>query len=405
MLNGTTDRGTLSLQSSPVKVSPSGVKATSSPVKASPSPVRASPSPVRAPTSPLKSSLSPGGRQRSPRKCQFAAPAEDSRDKCGTSWLCRRGAGVDGGDTTVESPGPSTPIPQSCEETAPPPKNCFRLVMLGSARVGKTSLVARFLGTKFEDCYTPTIEDFHRKLYRIRGEVYQLDLLDTSGNHPFPAMRRLSFLTGDLFVLVFAMDCRESFEEVIRLREQILETKASASSGSSRGRRQAPRVPMAIAGNKCDKELKSVQAEEATAYCATQDSACVFMETSAKKNFRVEDLFYELFVVANLPLEMAPNHHKRVSAAFGSPCTLPPTSSQSSRSKKCTLSIKRRLSDACGVVAPNVRRPSIRTDLMIMRTKTCAKGEGDNVGGSPKLNLNRLVRSNAQNDKRSCTIQ
>lgn len=66
----------------------------------------------------------------------------------------------------------------------------------------------------------------------------------------------VTLLTGDLFVLVFGMDCRESFEEVIRLREQILETKASASSGSCRGRRQAPRVPMAIAGNKCDKDLK-----------------------------------------------------------------------------------------------------------------------------------------------------
>ncbi|KAG6458729.1 GTP-binding protein Rhes [Manduca sexta] len=390
MLNGTADRGGVSLQSSPVKVSTS--------------PVRASPSPVRAPPSPLKSSLS-SGRQSSPRRCQFAAPVEDARDKCGTSWLCRRGAGVGEESEPERSPGPSAPLPQGCEDSAPPAKNCYRLVMLGSARVGKTSLVARFLGTKFEDCYTPTIEDFHRKLYRIRGEVYQLDLLDTSGNHPFPAMRRLSFLTGDLFVLVFAMDSRESFEEVIRLREQILETKASATSGSSRGRRQMPRVPMAIAGNKCDRELKTVQPEEATAYCTTQDSACVFVETSAKKNYRVDDLFYELFVVANLPLEMAPNHHKRVSTAFGSPCTLPPTSSQSNRSKKCTLSIKRRLSDACGVVAPNVRRPSIRTDLMIMRTKTCAKGDGDSASGSPKINLNRLVRPSGQNEKRSCVIQ
>lgn len=100
------------------------------------------------------------------------------------------------------------------------PKNCNRLVLLGwvwsphirmishptlyfsSARVGKTSLVTRFLGGQFEDCYTPTIEDFHRKLYRIRGEVYQLDILDTSGNHPFPAMRRLSFLTGELISFI-----------------------------------------------------------------------------------------------------------------------------------------------------------------------------------------------------------
>ncbi|KAJ8713323.1 hypothetical protein PYW07_013693 [Mythimna separata] len=389
MLNGTTERGGLSLQSSPVKVSTSPVRATSSP--------------VRAPPSPLKSSLASG--RRSPRRCQFAAPVEDARDKCGASWLCRRGAGIGEESDPERSPGPSAPVLQACDESVPPPKNCYRLVMLGSARVGKTSLVSRFLGTKFEDSYTPTIEDFHRKLYRIRGEVYQLDLLDTSGNHPFPAMRRLSFLTGDIFVLVFAMDSRESFEEVIRLREQILETKASASSSGSRGRRQVPRVPMAIAGNKCDRDLKTVQPEEAVAYCNTQDSSCVFVETSAKKNFHVDDLFYELFVVANLPLEMAPNHHKRVSTAFGSPCTLPPTSSQSSRSKKCTLSIKRRLSDACGVVAPNVRRPSIRTDLMIMRTKTCAKGDTESTSGSPKITLNRLVRSSGQSEKRSCIIQ
>ncbi|XP_044735880.1 GTP-binding protein Rhes [Chrysoperla carnea] len=276
----------------------------------------------------------------------------------------------------------------SCDDIVPPPKNCYRLVMLGSARVGKTCLVSRFLGGKFEESYTPTIEDFHRKLYRIRGEVYQLDLLDTSGNHPFPAMRRLSFLTGDMFVIVFSMDCRESWEEAIHLREQILETKlsATASTGSSgwgvsgltgaARKRTVPRVPMVLAGNKCDSDIRTVTADEASAYCATQDNYCVFVECSAKKNLHIDDVFYELFLVANLPLEMAPNHHKRISVGFGAPCPLPP-SVPTHPSKKYTLSIKRRLSDACGVVAPNVRRPSIRTDLMIMRTKTCSLGDAD----------------------------
>lgn len=78
-----------------------------------------------------------------------------------------------------------------------PAKNCYRMVVLGSSKVGKTAIVSRFLSGRFDDQYTPTIEDFHRKLYSIRGEVYQLDILDTSGNHPFPAMRRLSILTGE----------------------------------------------------------------------------------------------------------------------------------------------------------------------------------------------------------------
>ncbi|XP_050718066.1 ras-related protein RabZ-like [Eriocheir sinensis] len=156
---------------------------------------------------------------------------------------------------------PPTSLPLGNKRAMKPPaKNCFRLVVLGASRVGKTSIVSRFLNNKFEDSYTPTIEDFHRKLYRIRGDVYQLDILDTSGNHPFPAMRRLSFLTGDLFVLVFSWDSRESWDEILRLREQILETKQCASASLSGSRRRlrggTNRVPMVIAGNKKDKEQR-----------------------------------------------------------------------------------------------------------------------------------------------------
>ena len=78
-----------------------------------------------------------------------------------------------------------------------PAKNCHRMVVLGSSKAGKTSIVSRFLNGHFNEQYIPTIDEFHRKLYRIRGEVYQLDVLDTSGNLPYPAMRRLSILTGE----------------------------------------------------------------------------------------------------------------------------------------------------------------------------------------------------------------
>lgn len=132
------------------------------------------------------------------------------------------------------------------------------------------------------------------------------------------------------------------------------------------------------------------------AFCNSQGSSCVFVECSAKKNSHVDDMFAELFNVAGLPLEMAPNHHKRVSTAFGSPCALPPQNSSNKSNRKCTLSIKRRLSDACvGVVAPNVRRPSIRTDLMIMRTKTCSLSDTDRPG----VGLSRLGRTGG------CSIQ
>lgn len=128
-------------------------------------------------------------------------------------------------------------------------------------------------------------------------------------------------------------------------------------------------APYKILAAPCLWLCRTVTTDEAKSFAASQDECCAFVETSAKRNHHIDDLFYELFVAAGLPLEMAPNHHKRVNAQFGSPYTLPP-SGPAPKAKKCTISIKRRLSDACGVVAPNVRRPSIRTDLMIMRTKT-----------------------------------
>ncbi|KAJ8924642.1 hypothetical protein NQ315_000793 [Exocentrus adspersus] len=78
----------------------------------------------------------------------------------------------------------------------------------------------------------------------------------------FNATKKTSFdflNVGDLFVIVFSMDSRETFEEAIRLREQIIETKVNAGASSSGGltrKKTLPRVPMILAGNKCDKEMK-----------------------------------------------------------------------------------------------------------------------------------------------------
>lgn len=96
-----------------------------------------------------------------------------------------------------------------------PAKNCYRMVILGSTKVGKTAIVSRFLNGRFDEQYTPTIEDFHRKLYSIKGDVYQLDILDTSGNHPFPAMRRLSILTGTYLHMCLSVVTR-SYRELER---------------------------------------------------------------------------------------------------------------------------------------------------------------------------------------------
>lgn len=64
--------------------------------------------------------------------------------------------------------------------------------------------------------------------------------------------------------------------------------------------------------------------EEANDYCKNQD-CCAFVEVSAKRNYHIDELFYQLFLVAGLPLEMAPNHHRKVPYSSSVATVLPPS--------------------------------------------------------------------------------
>ncbi|KAL2101323.1 hypothetical protein ACEWY4_003084 [Coilia grayii] len=242
-----------------------------------------------------------------------------------------------------------------------PAKNCYRMVILGSTKVGKTAIISRFLNERFDDQYTPTIEDFHRKFYSIRGDVYQLDILDTSGNHPFPAMRRLSILTGDVFILVFSLDNRDSFQEVQRLKRQILETKSCLKNKT----KENIDVPLVICGNKCDRDFYREVKDDEIEELVGGDEHCAYFEISAKRNSNVDQMFSKLFTMAKLPSEMSPDRHRKVSVQY---CDV--LHRKSFRNKKC------KDGDAYGIVAPFARRPSVQSDLMYIREKATGGGQG-----------------------------
>ena len=50
----------------------------------------------------------------------------------------------------------------------------YRLVVLGAGRVGKSSIVSRFLHGKFTDAYKPTVEDLHCRTLHADGAVIQV---------------------------------------------------------------------------------------------------------------------------------------------------------------------------------------------------------------------------------------
>jgi small GTP-binding protein len=103
-------------------------------------------------------------------------------------------------------------------------KEKHRVVVMGSAFVGKTQIISQFLYDKFTNRYRATIEELHRGEYELAdGSSLTLDILDTSGAFAFPAMRDLSISTSNAFILVFSIDNQESWNEVERLREKVSE--------------------------------------------------------------------------------------------------------------------------------------------------------------------------------------
>lgn len=56
-----------------------------------------------------------------------------------------------------------------------------KIVVMGAARTGKTSLITQFLYSRFSPKYKRTVEEMHQGAFSISGVNLTLDILDTSG--------------------------------------------------------------------------------------------------------------------------------------------------------------------------------------------------------------------------------
>ncbi|ETO19833.1 hypothetical protein RFI_17396 [Reticulomyxa filosa] len=101
----------------------------------------------------------------------------------------------------------------------------YKIVVLGSANVGKSALTVRMASGNFVDDYDPTIEDTYRKLISVDNTPVTVDLLDTAGVDEFSAMREQWMRDGKGFLLVYSITSKTSFEEMQTLYEKLCRAK------------------------------------------------------------------------------------------------------------------------------------------------------------------------------------
>lgn len=166
-------------------------------------------------------------------------------------------------------------------------------------------------------------------------------------------MRFDYFVSGDLFILLYDITNRNSFIEIQQIMDEILECRNQTSSESDD---QLPPASVILVGNKCDKEKeRTVHISEVRGLLTGEKAAFDVIEASAKSGANTDEVFIRLFKSARLPEEMCPSLHRKVTPSY--------------RGSKRNWSITRKVSDACGALQPNARRPSVRTDLRAARAR------------------------------------
>jgi len=162
----------------------------------------------------------------------------------------------------------------------------FKIIILGSGAVGKTSLLYRFVENKFSYKYKMTIgADFLSKIIEAcpkPGNTVKFQIWDIGGQDEYKFLRRSFFEGANGALLVFDLTRWRTFEE---LGEWYSDLQKFAGE----------KTPFILIGNKIDiiqEENKTYDKESPEIFAKKRKT--YFIETSAKTGENVEDAFLNL---------------------------------------------------------------------------------------------------------------
>ena len=155
---------------------------------------------------------------------------------------------------------------------------------MGSAAVGKSSLIRRFVENQFSLHYKFTIGvDFMTKLVEFdQNHLAKLTMWDIGGQERFKVLRKSFYEGTNGALLVFDLSRASTFP---KMKEWLSDMRSTIRN----------KVPLVIIGNKVDliPEIGEViNRNEPQEYAVKEDS--IYIETSAKTGENVEDAFLEI---------------------------------------------------------------------------------------------------------------
>ena len=155
-----------------------------------------------------------------------------------------------------------------------------KIVLLGEAGVGKTSIITRYISGSFSQIVmTSTGSSFVAKKIELENKKkVKLQVWDTAGQEKYRSLAKIFYQSAAVAVLVYDITLKKSFEQIKEY--WVKEIKENAPED----------IIIAIAANKSDDYLnQEVTIDEGKELAKSLDA--LFICTSAKLGNGIDDLF------------------------------------------------------------------------------------------------------------------
>ena len=193
-------------------------------------------------------------------------------------------------------------LPEECAEN----DLSFKIIIIGDAAVGKSSLTLNAVHNKFLDCYTPTIGfEFSTLNIRVNDKYIKLQIWDTCGQEAYRSLINSFYRNSSLAMIVYAINDEKSYKNIEVWLNEIrtivgLEAKVY------------------LIGNKSDLENdRRVKREDAEKFSEEHDFD-YFIETSAKNGDNTKNVFIQAAIdlyKKNLDYERSKNTSRNPSGS------------------------------------------------------------------------------------------
>lgn len=159
----------------------------------------------------------------------------------------------------------------------------FRVIVIGSSSVGKTSIINKFIRGTFDPDETETVGAFYDSYSEVyENQVVEIQLWDTAGQEQYRALAPMYYRGAAGAILVFDITNRESFND---LNEWVDLFKSNSGDDSV----------LVLVGNKADLTDRVILVPEAKKWA--EDHGCSYIEASAKNGQGISTIFSELISI------------------------------------------------------------------------------------------------------------